>query len=76
MPASIIHDVVGLDLGANVRVKDLVLPAGARVDHSPERVVVTLVAKETKIEEEAAPGAPGAPAAAAAAAPAKDAKKK
>jgi len=92
IPANIEVDVSGLDTAQAFKVKEIAMPAGVRVDLSPERVVAAIVAKEKEKPEEetgaaAAPGAVpatavAAPAAAAPAAgkdakaPAKDDKKK
>lgn len=62
VPAAIVHDVTPLDLGAVVRVENLVLPEGAEVTFPPNRRVLIIEAKERKkrVEE---PGAEEAAAA-------------
>ncbi|HJL15879.1 MAG TPA: 50S ribosomal protein L25 [Sandaracinaceae bacterium LLY-WYZ-13_1] len=63
VPASIVHDVAPLDMGAIVQVEDLVLPEGVEVTYPPNRRVLLIEAKErkkrTEEEEEAAEGAEG-----------------
>ena len=90
IPAKIEVDVAALDMNESIRVKDITLADGARIDFPAERALVAVVAKEKEKPEEgeAVPGAPAAAAAPAAggkaapaakdakAAPAKDAKKK
>lgn len=81
IPAAIEVDVSTLDTAQSLRVKEIAMPAGVRIDFPPERPIASIEVKEREIvEEEGVPGAPGAPGAAAgapaaAAAPAgKDAK--
>ncbi len=63
IPAAIVVDVSPLDVGMDVKVKDLPLPAGVEVTYSPERRVVAIEAKERKrVEEEETPAAAAAPA--------------
>lgn len=73
IPASIEIDVSGLDTAEAVRVKDVQMPEGVRIDFPAERIVASIESKEKEApaEEEA-----GAAPAAAAKAPAKDEKKK
>jgi large subunit ribosomal protein L25 len=52
VPASITLDVGPLDIGEIVRVEDLPLPAGVEVTFAPNRRVLTVEAKEKKVEEE------------------------
>lgn len=75
IPPSIEVDVSSLDSGGSVRVKDIPLPQGVRIDLPPERPVASIVAKEKDKPEESAAAAQ-APAATTPAAPAsaKDAK--
>lgn len=76
VPASIDVDVSGLDTAQALRVKEIQMPEGVRVDFPAERVVASIESKEKEAPaEEGAAGAAAAPAAAAKA-PAKDEKKK
>jgi large subunit ribosomal protein L25 len=72
VPPSIEVDVSHLDTGQSLRVKDIALPEGVRIDDAPERVVASIEAKEKDKPEEgpagaAAGGAATAPAASASA---------
>ena len=60
VPASITIDVSELDLGAEVKVEDLVLGEGVEVTFPPERRVLFVDFKEKVIEEEAPAEAPKA----------------
>lgn len=82
IPVLVECDVSDLDRGESMKVSQLKLPEGVSVRFAPEQTVASVVAPDTKGEEEAAakpgPGAPAAgkdakaaPAAKAAAAPAK-----
>ncbi len=72
IPDSIEVDVSGLDLGSNLHVRDLVVPAGVDVVSDEDLTVATVLIPRGLRDEAAAPDA--AAAAAAPAAPAKDEK--
>lgn len=57
IPESVQVDVSGLDVGAAVLVKDLAVPAGVRVRHDPEEVVLNVI----RARAEAVPEAEAAP---------------
>ena len=79
IPANIDVDVSGLDTAQSLRVKEVQMPAGVRIDFPAERVVASIESKEKELPPEEGAGAPAAAAAAPAAAakaPAKDDKKK
>ncbi|MEY4583078.1 MAG: hypothetical protein RL701_7781, partial [Pseudomonadota bacterium] len=66
-PARITADVTNLDIGDHVKVKDLVLPAGATVALPSERNVVSVITLRKRKDEDEAAAVPGAPAGASAA---------
>ncbi len=74
IPASIEVDVSGLDTAQALRVKEVPMPEGVRVDFPAERIVASIESKEKEVAP-AEEGGAAAPAAAAKA-PAKDEKKK
>ena len=55
IPEVISVDVSGLEVGATVTVQDLKLPAGVRVRHDPEDVVLTIISARTEAPEAEAP---------------------
>lgn len=72
IPESIPVDVSGLEVGTNVTVQDLAVPAGVTVRHEPEELVLTITrarveaapeAEEPAAEEAAEEGAPAGEAA-------------
>jgi large subunit ribosomal protein L25 len=69
IPAFVSVDITSLELGHATKVHDLQLPAGVSVRLPSEQSIVSIVAPEKEVVEEAVPGA-AAPAAGAAAAPA------
>ncbi|HBQ15130.1 MAG TPA: hypothetical protein DEF51_29735, partial [Myxococcales bacterium] len=61
-PAAIVLDVAPLDMGAVVRVSDLVLDEGVEVTYPPTRRVLMIGAKERKKKEDEEETAEAAPA--------------
>lgn len=68
IPAQVSADITALELGHALKVHDLKLPDGVSARLPAEQSIVSIVAPEKEVVEEAVPGAPGAPAAAGAAA--------
>lgn len=62
VPAAIVLDVAPLDMGAVVRVSDLVLDEGVEVTYPPTRRVLMIEAKERKKKEDEEETAEAAPA--------------
>ena len=64
IPEELVVDLTGLEIGDNIRISDIPLPAGAQWAADPDIVVASVTGMQAEVTEEAAEGAEEAGAAA------------
>jgi large subunit ribosomal protein L25 len=57
IPEELVVDLTGLEIGDNIRVSDIALPASAHWAIEPETVIASVTGMQAEVAEEAAEGA-------------------